>query len=380
MLSLAPGTWLVSRYADCEPLLRDRRMGKNLGSSRMAAEATGAAAAEDPSFLGVGLEGWDAKLFELLDPPGHTRLRSLVAGSFTPAVIATLRDAAARFTAELLDAAPDRFEIMEGLAAPLAARVIGDLLGIPREDRSRFQSSVARIARILEPGAAPPPEQAARCREALAECTTYFVHLLEMRTGHGDDLISRLARSRELDDEFTRHQLAAICVLLVVPGLDTFAGIVGNTVELCARRPGLLPALAAAPDSADALVDEVVRLASPTQASWRVALEPVELHGVTIEAGDVVLLLLGSANRDERVFEDPDSVRLDRPARRHLAFGRGIHYCVGDVLSRMMLTEVLLAMAGRFTGVALAGDPVPKPSLWSHAFARLPVALTRRTG
>ncbi|MFH8367328.1 cytochrome P450 [Streptomyces sp. NPDC018031] len=377
VLDAAPGLWVVSRHADCERLLRDRRLGKNLAGSRMAAEATGAAT-EDPSFLGVGLEGWDAKLFDLLDPPGHTRLRGLVAGSFTPAVIAALEESTAAFAGAALDALPAAFEVMEHLAAPLAARVIGDLLGIPRSDQARFQQWSSAIARILEPGAAPPEEQAAACRRSLAECTGYFVGLLETRTGHGTDLISQLARSRTLHDEFTAHQLAAICVLLVVPGLDTFANFLGNAVEACTRWPEPLRAVAAEPERTDDVVDELVRLASPTQASWRVALEPVEVHGRTFAAGDVVLLLLGSANRDERVFADPDDFRLDRPRREHLAFGRGIHYCVGDKLSRMMAAAALRALAERYGGLRLTAAAVPKPGVWSRGPARLPVAAEPR--
>lgn len=377
------GAWAVSRYEDCDLLLRDRRMGKDLGNSEYFARAAGDTEAEEAPFLGLGIDGWDSQLFKLLDPPDHTKLRALVSQAFTPAVIDGLKDSTAAVVDELLGELPDRFDVMERLGAPLPIRVLGDMLSIPSEDHEIFVQWSTEIAHILELGAEPSEDVAIRCQKAVAECTAYFVELLEKRaSAGGDDLLSRLARARDLaEGGLTLHQIAAVCVLLVVPGLDTFSNLMGNAAVLFARHPEVLPRLAAEPESADAVLDEILRLEPPTHASWRVALEPVEMHGQTIEPGDVVLLLIAAANRDERVFESPETFALGGNSRKHLSFGRGIHYCAGDLLSRLMAKEAFKGLARRIAGLSLVDEQVDyKPGIWLRGPSRLPVVVEHRAG
>ncbi|MER6997785.1 cytochrome P450 [Streptomyces sp. NPDC000410] len=377
------GAWVVSRYKDTEVLLRDRRLGKDLSSTQFFAQAAGAEGEEPPPFLGLGMDGWDSNLFKLLDPPEHTRLRNLVAAPFTPSAVENLIKSVTVVVDELLDELPERFDVMDLLAMPLPVRVLGDMMGIPREDQELFTAWSSEIARILELGAEPPQDLAEACQKAVAQCTEYFVKVLQEREqGDGDDLISKLARSpKEIADDLTVHQIAAVCVLLIVPGLDTFSNLIGNAVALLAEHPEALTRLAEDPALADDVVDEVLRLEPPTHASWRVATEPIELHGETIQPGDVVLLMLAAANRDERVFPDPDSFTLGAHGRKHLSFGRGIHYCLGDNLSKLMAKEALIGLAKRAATLTLEDDEVAlKPGIWLRGPSRLPVVVERRAG
>ncbi|MFD0384179.1 cytochrome P450 [Streptomyces stramineus] len=281
---------------------------------------------------------------------------------------------------ELLDGLPERFDVMDLLGAPLPIRVLGDMMGIPREDHEVFTRWSTEIAHILELGAEPSEDVAIACQKAVTECTDYFTDLLEKRGDQGeDDLLSQLARARDFGEGLTIRHIAAVCVLLVVPGLDTFANLVGNAAVLFARHPEVLPGLAAEPETADAVLDEILRLEPPTHASWRVAIEPLELHGHEIKKGDVVLLLLAAANRDERVFPDPEIFNPGAHSRKHLSFGRGIHYCVGDMLSRLMAKEAFNGLARRVTSLKLEDEEVAyKPGIWLRGPARLPVLAERR--
>ncbi|MFC9928966.1 cytochrome P450 [Streptomyces sp. NPDC127190] len=370
----------MSRYDDVEFLLRDRRLGKDLSKTAYFAQLAGGPDEEPPPFLGLGMDGWDGNLFKLLDPPDHTTLRTLVAAPFTPAAVEALITSVTAITDELLADLPSHFDAMEVLGALLPVRVLGDMMGIPREDQKQFVDWSTEIARLLELGAAPPDDLAAASQRAVAECTEYFVKALEARRAEGGtDLMSTLLSVADTIEGLTVHHVAAMCVLLIVPGLDTFANLIGNAVVLLAQHPEVLNRLAEEPALGDDVLDEVLRLEPPTHASWRVVNEPIELHGQTMQTGDVVLLMLAAANRDEREFENPDAVSLGAHGRKHLSFGRGIHYCLGDNLSRLMAKEALIGLARRCGTLELEGDEVDlKPGLWLRGPARLPVKVTAR--
>ncbi|MER7224369.1 cytochrome P450 [Streptomyces rubradiris] len=376
-------SWVVSRYEDVEALLRDRRLGKDLGGTQFFAQVAGTGPDEEPPpFLGLGLDGWDAGLFRLLDPPDHTKLRNLVAAPFTPSAVEALIKSVTAVVDDLLADLPERFDVMEVLASQLPVRVLGDMMGIDREDQKLLAAWSTEIAHILELGAAPSEDVAIACQRAVAQCTEYFVKVLQERAGgDGTDLITELTRAGETIEGLTIQQVAAVCVLLIVPGLDTFANLIGNAAVILAEHPDVLERLAADPSLADDVLDEVLRLEPPTHASWRVVNEPVTLHGRTMEPGAVVLLMLAAANRDERAFENPDTLALGKHGRRHLSFGRGIHYCLGDNLSRLMAKEALIGLAKRCASIKPDDDEVAlKPGLWLRGPARLPVTTTPRVG
>ncbi|MFD7340336.1 cytochrome P450 [Streptomyces violascens] len=326
------------------------------------------------------MDGWGANLFKLLDPPQHTQLRTLAGGPFAPNAVEALKDTITAVVDELLVDLPEEFDVMERLATPLPVRVLGDMIGIPEKDQEFFTSWSSEIARVLELGAETPQELAEACARAIGQCTEYFLKLLEERRDSGaDDLISQLARAEQEIEDMSMAEVAAVCVLLIIPGLDTFANLIGNGAVLFARHPQALAQLAEDPESADGFLDEVLRLEPPTHASWRVAIEPIELHGETIAAGDVVLLILAAANRDERHFPDPDAFSPGVHGRAHLSFGRGIHYCMGDNLSRLMAKEALTGLAKRVSSLKLQDEKIDlKPGIWLHGPAKLPVLTEAR--
>lgn len=373
------GAFLVSRYADCEALLRDRRMGKDFANSKFFDQVMGEAGDEPPPFLGLGLDDFEAKLFMLTDPPEHTRLRGLVAQAFTPATLRQLRGTVAEIVDELLGELPERFDLMERLGTPLPIRVLGRMLGIPAADQARFTVWSTEIAGLLDLDVALEPEVARARREAVAQCTAYFVDLAEQRGGAGDDLISQLVRARDQGSALSTQEIAATCVLLVVAAQETFSNLIGNAGIVFARHPHALSRLAAEPDAADATITEILRLEPSAHQVGRIALEPLDLHGEHIERGDAVILLVASANRDERVFRDPDSFDIDRQGPGHLSFGRGIHYCLGAPLATMMAKEALSGLTQRITALSLAESSIAyKPGMGLRGPARLDVVVQKR--
>ncbi|WP_045704573.1 cytochrome P450 [Streptomyces rubellomurinus] len=371
--------WLISRYEDVEALLRDRRLGKDFSNSTFFEQITGAEGDDPLPFLGV--DDLDAKLFMLTDPPEHTRLRGLVAQAFTPATITALRESVAEIVDELLGELPERFDIMDRLATPLPIRVLGTMLGIPEEDRERFTLWTREIAALLDFDTVLTPEQSKARRVAVAECTGYFVELATRRDGtEGDDIVSQLVRARDEGSALTTHEIAASCLLIVVAAQETFSNLIGNAALVFARHPEALAHLADDPKTTDATINEILRLEPPAHQVGRIALEEVELHGKTIKPGEAVILMVGSANRDERVFTDPDTFLLDREGPGHLSYSRGIHYCLGGPLATMMAREALLGLATRITSLELADKDVTfKPgSTGLRGPAQLPLVVTKR--
>lgn len=374
------GAWLVSRYEDCEMLLRDRRMGKDFASSKFFEQVMGAAGDEPPPFLGLGLDDWDAKLFMLTDPPEHTRLRGLVSQAFTPAIITALSGKTAAIVEDLLGELPERFDIMERLATPMPIRVLGTMLGIPAEDQAQFTEWSAEIAGLLDLDVELSPEVARARREAVAACTTYFVDLATLRaTSAADDLISTLVRARDEDGALTTQEIAATCVLLVVAAQETFSNLLGNAAILFSRHPHAFSRLVAEPETMDVTLDEILRMEPPAHQVGRIALQEVELHGRLIEPGDAVILLVAAANRDERVFTAPDTFDINRGGRGHLSFSRGIHYCLGAPLALMMAKEAMLGLTARLTAMELADEKITyKPGMGLRGPARLPLVGAKR--
>ncbi|MEV2214934.1 cytochrome P450 [Streptomyces sp. NPDC050997] len=374
------GAFLVSRYEDCELLLRDRRMGKDFANSKFFQQIMGEAGDNPPPFLGLGLDDWDAKLFMLTDPPEHTRLRGLVSQAFTPAMIKDLRVSVAATVEELLGELPERFDLMERLATPMPIRVLGTMLGIPAEEQAQFTRWSVEIAGLLDLDVALPPEVAEARRTAVAACTSYFLKLAEERAdGDGQDLVSQLVRARDQGSMLTTQEIAATCVLLVVAAQETFSNLLGNAAVVFARQPKAFTRLAEQPETTDATLDEVMRLEPPAHQVGRIALERMELHGHVIEPGDAVILLVASANRDERVFPEPDTLDIERKGPNHLSFGRGIHYCLGAPLATMMAEEALRGLTARITSLALAEETVAyKPGMGLRGPARLPVMVRKR--
>ncbi|WP_043615364.1 cytochrome P450 [Nonomuraea candida] len=347
-----PGGLLVATTHElCSALLRDPRFGRGPTPRR-----------------GAG-PGQQAVSFLWLDPPDHTRLRGLVSRAFTPRMIERLRPRVEAITAELIAALPEEADLVSGLAYPLPVMVISELLGVPPEDHVRFRGWSEKLARGLDPMLTADLES--ETGQAGREFRDYFRELAATRRRRpGDDLLSALTGVRELSEA----DLLATCVLLLVAGHETTVNLIANGVLHLARH-GLLAHAARRPKE---VVEEVLRYDPPVQLTARVALEDTALGGVPAPKGTMVMAVIGAANRDPAVFPGPDRFDVTREPGRHLAFGLGIHFCLGATLSRMEGEIALSALASAAPGLELAGPPPYKENVVLRGPAALPVRLNRR--
>ncbi|MFI6537453.1 cytochrome P450 [Nonomuraea sp. NPDC050547] len=316
--------------------------------------------------------------FLRLDPPDHTRLRALVSRAFTPRMLERLRPRIEAITAELLGAMGEEADLVAEFAYPLPVLVITEMLGVPPEDYERFRGWSETLARSLDPML--PSGQADTTERAGLEFRAYFRELLaERRVRPGEDLLSALTQVQEL----TEAELLATCVLLLVAGHETTVNLIANGVLNLARH-GMLHRAA---DDPQPVVEEVLRYDPPVQLTARTALREAELGGTAVPAGTPVMALVGAANRDPAVFPDPDRFdpgrfdpgRFDpgRAPERHLAFGLGIHFCLGATLARMEGEIALRALAEAAPELKLVEEAPPyKENVVLRGLARLQVRLS----
>ncbi|MFI6604304.1 cytochrome P450 [Nonomuraea sp. NPDC050536] len=332
MFRTRAGLLAATSYEHCSTLLRDPRFGHG----------------SDP--LGKGDPSRPVESFLLMDPPDHTRLRSLVSRAFTPRMVERLRPRIEAITTELIEALPREAELVSEFAYPLPVLVITEMLGVPAEDHDLFRGWSETLARSLDPMLTS--ELASETERARIEFRDYFRALIaERRARPGEDLLSALAQVEEL----TEAELVATCVLLLVAGHETTVNLIANGVLNLARH-GVLKEAAIRPKQ---VVEEVLRYDPPVQLTLRFALEDAELGDTATPAGTPVLAIIGAANRDPVAFPDPDRFDLDREPSRHLAFGLGIHFCLGATLARLEGEIALRALALTAPGLELVEAAPP---------------------
>lgn len=273
-------------------------------------------AARDRATLSPTPRGPRTRNFLHLDPPEHTRYRRLVVGAFARRKVAGLEPRIREIATDLIRAAdePGSLEVVDGLAYPLPLRVICEFLGVPFEDRQLLQDWSAKLSEALDPplgpAAARMTTQAARAR---AGFVTYFRKLIQERRGSPrDDLISHLLQVEEDGQGLDEHDILATCVLLLNAGHETTVNLIGNAVLALLRHPEQLSRLRADPTLAAAAVEEVLRYDAPVQMTTRVATQPTVIGDAEVRPGDMVLLLLGAANRDPDVYPEPDRFDIGR--------------------------------------------------------------------
>jgi hypothetical protein len=366
------------RLRDEAPLYRIER----IGLFALSRYADVIAALRDPgtfsSAHGLFLDQHpDAFLKDMLqtDPPRHDRLRKLVLEAFTTRRVAALEPRLREIVRGLLDGFAERgaCDFVAELAWPYPATVICELLGIPASDRERFR----RWSYDLATG---PRRRDGSNRAATAAIYAYFGDLLEERRRRpGRDLVSALVAARLDGEALSEDDLRAFCFLLVVAGHETTANLLGNTVFELARRPDLRKELATGPELIPGAVEEFLRLEGPTQGLTRTVVREVELHGTKLRPGERVHLLFAAANRDERVFERPDELDVRRDPNPHLAFGHGIHFCLGAKLARLEMQVALEEVLARIPDFELACERVERlPSPLLRGVERLPLAFEPR--
>jgi cytochrome P450 len=352
--------YVLSRFTDCEGVLADPAFGRveedgaRLGPGQAQAAASGPAAPNARSML-------------RLNPPDHTRLRRLVSRAFTPATVRELSPRIATLTAELLDGARggprERFDLIGALALPLPVAVISELLGIPPGDRPRLVSWSAALTRALDPGFLITDEERLRQRAARDDFAAYLRGLLPARRrSPGGDLISALIGVHDSGASLTEDELIGMCMLLLIAGHETTRSLIGGAVLALLRHPAELAALAAEPSLTEQAVEEVLRYDPPVQMLTRFALRSAEVAGVTVPAGSFVLMLAGAANRDAALCADPDQFSVRREARHHLAFGHGIHFCLGAPLARLEAAIALRQLLPLLPRLRISGEPEWKPN------------------
>ncbi len=310
----------------------------------------------------------------VVDPPDHTRLRTLVQKAFTPRVVERLRPRIEALVKEALDEAEARgsMDLVADLAYPLPVTVIAELLGVPVEDRSAFRRWSDALVGALDPVALTDRRSAVlAARDALHAYLERVV--AERRAAPRDDLISRLVEAEEQGDRLSGPELLAMGVLLLVAGHETTVNLIGNGINALLAHPDQLARLRDEPELIEPAVEELLRYDSPVQLTGRVALEELELGGRRVEPGQMLMLLLGAANRDPRVFAEPERLDLGRDPNPHLAFGRGIHFCLGAPLARLEGQIAIRELVRRFPTLRLAGTPERRPTVTLRGFASLPL-------
>jgi len=352
--------WLITGYAEARAALADPRLLKRM---------PGWHPPPDSIFAALDVHMLNS------DPPDHERLRRLVNKAFTPRRVEGLRPRITAITEGLLDDLAGRPEadLLASFAFPLPITVICELLGVPADDRDDFR---AWSATIVSDTVTP-----AVFTEHATAMISYFLALLAAkRREPADDLLSALLAARDSGDKLSENELVSMAFLLLVAGHETTVNLIASGLLALLLNPAELSRLRADPALTGAAVEELLRYVNPVNnATFRCAAEPLEIAGLRISRGDPVLVSLSGANRDPDRFSDPEGLNLGRDGSGHLAFGHGIHYCLGAPLARLEAEIAFAGLLARFGSIRLA---VPasslrwRPSTLIHGLEALPVRLT----
>jgi cytochrome P450 PksS len=310
------------------------------------------------------------------DPPNHARLRALVSKAFTPRLIERLRPRIQRLADELLDvmALHGEADLIEAYAFPIPITVIAALLGVPAKDRDRFRTWTSTLT------SAPPTAAAVqRLASVVDDYVAYLRDLFEQRRRDPkDDLVTGLVQAEEAGDRLSEPELFSMASIILIAGHETTVSLIGVGTLRLLQHPDQLARLRADPELIRSAVEEILRHSGPVEAATeRYAVDDVELGGVTIPRGELVLVTLASANRDAAHFPEPDALDLTRDTRQHLAFGHGIHYCLGAPLARLEGQIAIGALLQRFPNLRLASPAESltwRPGLVLRGLDHLPVA------
>ena len=366
--------WLVTRYEDVARVLKDDTFAKDKLNAMDPEQR-----AKTPWVPGF-LKPLERNMLDL-DDPDHVRLRALVSKAFTPRLIERLRGRIEALCEELLDAMERErkrkggTDLVAGYALPLPATVIAELLGVPAEDHARFHRWSNRLVSVSS------GRDMLRALPAALAFVRYLRKLVERRRADPeDDLITALIRAEEAGDKLSEDELLAMAFLLLVAGHETTVNLIASGTLALLEHPEQTERLRRDPSLVKPAVEELLRYTSPVEmATERYAREDAEIRGTRIPRGGLVLAVLGSANRDERHFEDPDVLDLARDPNRHLAFGRGgVHHCLGAPLARMEGQIALTALLRRFPGARLAMAPEDlhwRRGLFLRGLEKLPLVL-----
>lgn len=327
--------------------------------------------------------GYVADRFMLFqDPPDHTRLRGLANRAFTPRVVADRREEIEAIAADLLAAFREEQggegDLIRALSYPLPVLVIARVLGVPQEDLHRFRGWAAVLGAAIDLPSEALADFQARANDTTREIADYLRHIVARRRAESrDDLISRLIAARDEEGRLDEDELIATCILLIIAGHETTVNLITNGTLALLRHRDQWNRLVTDPALAGNATEELLRYDSPVQLTARIVTEDVEIEGVPVPRGTEIFFMLGSANRDEAVWDAPDALRIDRQVGRHMAFGMGIHFCLGAPLARLEGEIAFQTLARESPGLELI-DPNPRwrPGAVLHGLERLDVRLS----
>lgn len=359
------GALVLTRYADCQAVLKDPRMGRPDA---------------DAFFTSIGFANWKEMpaVWTLqssmlsVNPPQHTRLRRLVSRAFTARTVERLRPSVAGLVDRLLDGLQDGGDLVDAFAFPLPVAVIGELLGVPEADRAAFQPLVRDWTMLLDVFTLDILE---RANTAAAQIRDYLGDLADQRRRDPrDDLLSALVTQEE-GDRLDDDEVVTMAALLFSAGFETTTHLLGNGLVALLSHPDQAAALREDPSLAPAAVEELVRYDSSVQITNRMALTDTEVAGVPVPQGSNLVCYLGAANRDPERFTDPDRLDLARHEGGPMSFGGGAHYCLGAPLARLEAQLAFPALLRRFPRIALADGAVRRDSLTLRGYLELPVTV-----
>lgn len=348
LLDTGFGVWFVFGYEHCSRLLRDRDLSVDERNALIAGAGDSL-----PTLIHI-------------DPPDHDRLRRLVQMAFTPKRVEALRARAEALVGATLDRwkQGDEVDIIADLAYPVPLTIICELLGIEEERRDRVRDWSTWLARSIDPGTLRTPEINSQIKIAEGEfCDEIRALILLRRADPGDDLLSQLVMVGEADDRLTEPELLGLALLLLVAGHETTVSLIGNSLNALLRNRAQFDAVRTLENGERQFIDEMLRFDSPVQMTTRINRQPIELDGHIIAPGTILVLMLGAANHDPAAFDDPSILDINRDRTSgHLAFGLGIHHCLGAALARAEASVAVKELVDRFPNMTLIEEPSLRPT------------------
>ncbi|HEX2676487.1 MAG TPA: cytochrome P450 [Polyangiales bacterium] len=354
------GDYRLFRHADVVRLLRDTKVGVRTTEGKLP---------------GVDESVLERRFMLQQDPPNHTRLRRLVSKGFTPPSIERMRPHVQKLVDELLERAAERgtLDVIADLARPLPSTVICQMLGVPLKDRELFTDWSAQVTYLLVPRLISDAQRM-RSLTAGAQLWGYMSSLIEQRRATpSDDLLSVLIRAEEEGDRLSSDELIVQAIGLLVAGFETTIGLIGNGVRQLLLHPDELAKLRARPELIASAVEECLRFDGPIPGTIRVLHEPAVFGGIEIPVNSPITVSLAAAHRDPRVFSEPDRFSIEREHSAHLAFGGGIHFCLGAHLARMEAQIAIGSLVRRWPVLELESERIEWGESLFRIQARLPV-------
>jgi len=359
--------WLIARYDDITALLRDERFTKSRRSA-LTKEQLRKLPWTPPMFRPLERNMLD------LDPPDHTRLRSLVHKAFTPSLVEQMRSRTQAIADELLDrvVSTGEMDLIKDFALPLPMTIITEILGVPAKDHDKFHRWSQAVVSLSS------PNPTLRVIPGVWKFIRYLRQFFRLRRRDPqDDLVSALIKAEEAGDKLNEDELLAMVFLLLIAGHETTVNLIGSGTLALIDNPNEIRKLRSEPALVKPAVEELLRYTSPVlMTTERYALENAMVHGVTIPRGEMTLGVIGSANRDDTVFDNPNELQITREPNRHLSFGQGIHFCLGAPLARMEAQIAFSTLLRRLPDLRLKNPPHLlrwRPSMILRGLAALPV-------